>query len=84
MRESDTLNTSKPFVFTMFLKLFYSGVPVVPGLNPDETLVAEERLFPPIPSGGMIESSGTNANGSASANQQQGRGSQGPPMPNDE
>nr|XP_039258558.1 uncharacterized protein LOC120335128 isoform X1 [Styela clava] len=48
---------------------------VVPGLNPDETLVAEERLFPPIPPGGMMDNS--SANGSAAS------AAQAPPMSND-
>ena len=34
----------------LFLRDFYIFSENMPGLDPDETLIAEERLFPPIPS----------------------------------
>lgn len=38
---------------------------VVPGLNPNETLVAEDRLFPPMPSSSLLNSSNGGANAPA-------------------
>lgn len=74
-------------VFHMYDQCVFIPLGVVPGLNPDETLVAEERLFPPISSGTLMDNSGTNRGAASSqqaANQQQGRtGTQAPPMSND-
>lgn len=51
----------------------------VPGLNPEETLVAEERLFPPIPPRSLIDSATTNGGGSNATNQ-----ARGPPITNED
>jgi len=48
------------------LTLMLSRIPdVVPGLNPNEALVAEERLFPPITSS-LIDASRASVGGASS------------------